>query len=352
MAPALEDVWSAEATSPAEIQDALRDLLHRRYEAGETSAPARVLNLVAVVDRAWRGEVANRLERVGRFHPSRTIICAVERGRTTLDAWATMASESEPGGLAVSRERVEIEVGVDHVPRIDTIVAPVLAAELPTLVWVPHGHAEALDALLHLANVVLIDSGEEPQVHVALARAAELAERADVVDLSWLRTRPWREHLFAIFDPPPIRRTLDQISALTVRHRQDSTAAALLLAGWFASRLGWRVNALIAAVGRLQGKASVRRQDVNILLEPMLDQDAPGLAGVTVETAAGFSLALARGPGGLAATQRTRDGSESSWTIMGASRGEIGIFEEGVRQALARDKTYRPALEAARAMLL
>ena len=36
---------------------------------------------------------------------------------------------------------------------------------------------------------------------------------------------------------------------------------------------------------------------------------------------------------------------------MGASRGEAGILGEGIRQALLRDPTYRPALGAAEAML-
>jgi hypothetical protein len=37
---------------------------------------------------------------------------------------------------------------------------------------------------------------------------------------------------------------------------------------------------------------------------------------------------------------------------MGASRGEGGILGEGVRQALLRDPTYRPALAQARQMVL
>ena len=36
---------------------------------------------------------------------------------------------------------------------------------------------------------------------------------------------------------------------------------------------------------------------------------------------------------------------------MGASRGEAGILGEGIRQALLRDPTYRPALAAADAMV-
>ena len=45
-----------------------------------------MLNLVVILDREWKGEISNRLERVGRYHASRTVICVVEEGRTTLDA--------------------------------------------------------------------------------------------------------------------------------------------------------------------------------------------------------------------------------------------------------------------------
>jgi hypothetical protein len=85
------------------------------------------------------------------------------------------------------------------------------------------------------------------------------------------------------------------------------------------------------------------------MLEPA-PQNVPGLAGVSIE-AGGNSLSLDRGPGGLAAKRTTASGRESSWVVLGASRGEAGILGEGIRQALLRDSTYSPALEAATAML-
>ena len=59
------------------------------------------------------------------------------------------------------------------------------------------------------------------------------------------------------------------------------------------------------------------------------------------------SVSLDRAPGGLKSVRRARDGSEQTWTVLGASRGEGGILGEGVRQALLRDPTYRPALSCA-----
>ena len=84
-----EDVWAEQDTDPDAIEAALRELLRKRHAANEGLAPARVLNLVVIVDREWKGEIANRLEHVGRYHASRTVLCAVEDGRETLDAVAT-----------------------------------------------------------------------------------------------------------------------------------------------------------------------------------------------------------------------------------------------------------------------
>ena len=347
-----EDVWGAQDTTPAAIEAALRDLLNQRHAQYEGYVPARVLNLVVIVDRQWKGEIANRLERVGRYHASRTILCAVERGRTTIDAMAAMSYDLDPkpGSLAVTHETLELDIGTQHLPVLDTIVDPILLKEVSTVVWAPHGHEEGVDALLDLADVVLLDSAEEHDVHAALRRIAELEERVYVVDLAWLRSTPWRERLAATFDPPVMRSALAQISSLRIDHRHDSGAAALLLVGWMATRLGWRIGAMTRVNGSLRGKASAHRQNVDVFLDAS-EMQVPGLDSVTIETASGLEVSLARGAGGLTARRKRRDGREWTWRIVGASRGEGGILGEGVRQALLRDHTYGPALEAARAML-
>jgi glucose-6-phosphate dehydrogenase assembly protein OpcA len=346
-------VWSEEDTTPGAIEEALRDLLQQQHARDECHAPARVLNLVVVVDREWRGEIMNRLEQVGRYHASRTILCAVERGRTTIDASVVMTvdEEPQPGDLALTHERVIVEVGQKHLAKLDTIVDPLVVTDLPTVVWAPHGHPEAVDALLHLSQVVLIDSVNEPDPASALKRAEELAAEAYVVDLAWLRTTPWRERVAATFDPPRWRQELGRIDSVTVRHRPDSGVAGVLFFGWLSSRLGWGPGALMPANGLVRGRASARRQDVALTLEPDPQQTVPGLAGIQIGTASGVSISLDRGPGGLSARRRDRKGRELRWTILGASRGEGGILGEGIRQALLRDPAYRRALDSAEAML-
>jgi glucose-6-phosphate dehydrogenase assembly protein OpcA len=346
-------VWSAEDTSPGDVEEALRNLLREQHERDRGCAPARVLNLVVVVDREWRGEILNRLDRVGRYHPSRTILCAVEPRRTTIDATVALTNQDDnPGdGISLTRERIVLDLGERHLAKLDTIVDPLVVTDIATLVWSPHGHPEALDALLQMSQVVLIDSVNEPDSATAVARARELAEGAYVVDLAWLRGTPWRERVASTFDPPQWREELGRIDKVTVRHRPDSAIAGVLFCGWLASRLDWEMGSLMQGSGELHGKAHARRQDVVFTLVPDEGQSVPGLAGVEIGTASGMRIGLDRGAGGLAAHRTDRRGNESTWTVLGASRGESGILGEGIRQALLRDPAYARALERAETMV-
>jgi glucose-6-phosphate dehydrogenase assembly protein OpcA len=352
-APDTAGTWSGEDVAPGDVEEALRHLLQEEYARDDAHAPARVLNLVVVIDREWRGEIMNRLEQVGRYHASRTILCAVESGRDTIDASVVMTVEGDAArdDLALMRERVVVEVGEKHLPKLDTIVDPLVVTDLPTLVWSPHGHPEAVDALLHLAQVVLVDSVNEPDAASALKRAKELSEDAYVVDLAWLRSTPWRERVAATFDPPRLRDDLQKIDSVAIRHHPTSRVAGVLFFGWLGSRLGWRAGSLTEANGASRGRAHGPRDDVTLTLETDADQAVPGLAGVEIHTSSGSSISLDRGPGGLIACRRDKKGNEQRWTVLGASRGEGGILGEGIRQALLRDPTYAGALACGEALL-
>jgi glucose-6-phosphate dehydrogenase assembly protein OpcA len=374
--PAVSDaVWSEQGTTPDAIEAALRRMLAERHVENGGFVPARALNMIAFVDREWSGEIANRLRGVGRYHASRLVVLSYEPGRERLDARATVASEGDPqpGELSLLRETVIVEIGDRHLDDLYTIADPLVVSDLPTLLWSPHGHHEIVDDLLGLAQAVLIDSVDEPVWREAVERARALSERTYVVDLAWLRSTPWRERIATTFDPPHMRRELPLLSSLTIRHDPDSTIAALLLVGWLASRLQWRVGRLTVQDGALVGSASagrssIGRQDIALRLEDAPELHVRGLAGLALETASGLRLRLDRGPGGLHAYRRSPTagfaggaagsagttngsvGAEHEWTLLGASRGEAGILGEGIRQALLRDPTYAPALSAAAAM--
>src|SRR3954467_8884006 len=175
MASALmEDVWRDEDTTPGAVEAALRRMFADRHKEERAYVPARVMNMVVIADKEFRGEIDNRLVRVGRYHPSRLVFGAVESGRRKRSATVRIGTVDAPrsGAISVGRERVELTIGDRHVPKLDTIVDPLVVSDLATMVWAPHGHPEAIDALRRLAQIALIDSQDEPDVEAALAPAA------------------------------------------------------------------------------------------------------------------------------------------------------------------------------------
>jgi hypothetical protein len=77
------------------------------------------------------------------------------------------------------------------------------------------------------------------------------------------------------------------------------------------------------------------------------DPTGQGIAGVTVATRDGFELSLDQRPGGVRVRERSPGSEEEVWCALEASSGDSETLAEAVRQALLRDPTYRPALEAA-----
>jgi glucose-6-phosphate dehydrogenase assembly protein OpcA len=366
-------VWSAEGTTPDAIEGALRGLLAKRAKDGHEGpaggiVPARVMNMIVFVTADRREEIVGRLRGVGRYHASRTVILSYEPARERLDARVAVTSEggdaaeeAGDGQLALLRETVTVELGERHLDDLATIADPLVISDLPTLLWSPGGHPRAADELLALAQAALIDSTDEAESssagwHESIERACALSERVYVVDLAWLRSIPWRERIAATFDPQRMRAELACLSGVSVSHHPDSTIAATLMVGWLASRLGWQLDRaqLLERSGRegeLSATAHAEDREIDLRLTPAPELMVPGLQSVELHGESGLRVRLDRGSGGLRVSRRDPDGSRRSWSLLGASRGERGILGEGIRQALLRDPTYTPALQAANAML-
>src|SRR3954463_14537747 len=72
----MDDIWREDDTTPGAVEAALRKLFAQRHKEERAYVPARVMNMVVIVDKDFRGEIENRLQRVGRFHPSRLVLRA------------------------------------------------------------------------------------------------------------------------------------------------------------------------------------------------------------------------------------------------------------------------------------
>ena len=318
--------------------------------------------MVTIVDAEYSGEIANRLRRVGRYHASRTVVCSVEPGRTTIDARATVASEADPrpGEFSLMRETVVVSVGEQHLPHLARIVDPLVVTDLATVVWSPHGHREASTrssrrpaARARSRSASCCDSAHEAEEHEKLDRVCDLAaarrRRRPRVAARHAVARAARR---ALRPAGPARPSCARCRRSPCATAADSLISALLLVGWLCERLGWRTELLTRHDELLRGRARGRRGEVELRLEPVDGMRVPGLAGLEIRSDLGtmFALAARRGRADARAGVE-RKGEERSWTVLGASRGEPGILGEGIRHALLPDPTFAPALAAARRML-
>ena len=266
-------------------------------------------------------------------------------------AVATIASDTQPkaGEFALLRETVIVDVGEKHLRALDTIVDPLVVTDLPTVLWSPHGHPEAVDVMLDLAQVVLLDSSTTPTCTRPSSARANSCGRPTSSIWRGCAPRPgasaWRPRSTRRICAPTCATSARSRCATTrIRRRRRCCSRLAGLAPGLAA-----VQAHRAATGPWRAGA---RQAPGRGAAPRArgHPERPGLAGLTLETASGRHLELDRGPGGLHARYRNNKGDERDWTILGASRGEAGILGEGIRQALLRDPTYGPALDAANAL--
>ena len=104
-------------------------------------------------------------------------------------------------GTALVRETVKLTVGECHMPDLRSIAASLVVTDLPTLLWSPAADREQAAPLLDLWRRACSSTRSKRDSRAtAFAAALELADGRYVVDLSWLRTTPWRERLAAAFD--------------------------------------------------------------------------------------------------------------------------------------------------------
>ena len=259
----------AQGTTPAEIEAALRKLLVEGQMRYAGHAPARALNMVCVVDKqsserspnacAAQAAISRRGRSCARSSPAAP--------RSTRPRHQLRRDRGRAGPRADSRDRdPRARRAAPPAPRADRRSA---GSDRPSHGVVgPTRHEEAVRALLPLSQVMLLDSVDHPDLARRWATPAR-SQSAYVVDLAWLRSTPWRERVAATFDPPDLRPDLHAISAVTVRHHPESAAAGLLLVGWLASRLNWKLNKLAPRNGDLAGAARVGRQDIQVSLEPV-----------------------------------------------------------------------------------
>jgi glucose-6-phosphate dehydrogenase assembly protein OpcA len=194
-----------------------------------------------VVVGPCRGDLEDRvieeIARLGSHSPARSIVLR-DHTEDRLDAEIAIECESRPeaGRVGICHDRIVLDVDLARLAHADSLVAPLLVADLPTVLWLPDPDFGDPDpGLIARALHVVLDSGETEE---GLEVAARIAERRPICDLAWIRIERWRAAVASAWDPPERRPLLAELDAVEIRHGRDATADAALLAGWIAARTG------------------------------------------------------------------------------------------------------------------
>lgn len=317
-----------EATLDVEaVEHELNELWMQNAGAGKDEdgamLRARVLNLMIYVtgERAAR-EVDEMLMQVAAGHPCRALLLIVEASGADRDIEVHVSSrcrlESGAGGRHLCCEQVTLSASGRFAVELPSASIPLLVSDLPVFLWWHAGlrfEEETFGELLRASDRVVIDTGASRRPLEDLRALASLLrvgrkKRQGVSDLNWARLTHWRSMLASLYDGPEHREALARLSRVRVDYLAPESEPgvvspkALLLAGWLASRLGWRVVT----------EAAQQNEGAQLF---SFEQDG---RAITVEFAACEHEAVA--PGGIARVELLAESEpRRSFVAMHAERG-------------------------------
>ena len=231
-----ERIWSGEDVSLTQVDRALAQLRDRLREPEE--APhlrTSVMTHLAWAPPEWLERAWAALEGMEELHPSRTLLLVPHDGGEPerIDAIASVRCTRLHGfERTVCTEVVELHLHGGSTRAARSVVEPLLVSDLPVFLrWrgQPDFDSPAFEQLVAVADRLIVDSTEWPDLPGAYGRLAEVFPRIAASDIAWARTGRWRALLASLWP---------QIAVLERIRVHGTRAQAHLLAGWLRSRLG------------------------------------------------------------------------------------------------------------------
>lgn len=221
---------------------------------------ARVANLLVFVanDTAF-DEVPQMMAELTARHPSRVLIMLGTREAEDRDIEMSVESfcqaDKRSGAKRLCCEEVALKATGRFVAELPSAALPLLVPDLSTFLWwraTPQADDKVFGRLLRATDRLVIDSAEFANPRRDLIETNRLFTAEDfkevgISDLNWARITFWRGLLADFYDVPAYQAPLEKIDRAQIDYvapERDQTSVApqaLLLAGWLASRLGWKL---------------------------------------------------------------------------------------------------------------
>lgn len=236
--------------------------------AGVLRACAMTL-IVFVDDESDSMALGETLALLMRDHPSRAIVVRIRDGSGVLEArvfaqcWMPFGQHRQ-----ICCEQVEIAASLDRIADLSSIVSPLAAPDLPTVVCFRSARiteAASLGSLLELGDKIVVDSALPGAPAFADLRAMTAAGLI-VGDLAWTRLTKLRELIFQLLDG----RDPGALRNITIEYCGNEAAPeGRYLQAWFRSELVGATVELRRAGVEGRGQITVVRigPDINVKVE-------------------------------------------------------------------------------------
>lgn len=319
----------ARHVDPAAIERELAALWRAEAEAqknaggdGKPLARTLLLNLLIFApDQASAGQARDDVVALTSRQPSRALLMVADERAPGpgIDAWVSIfcTTPQDNGAARVCGEQITVAANGPAILDLPGTILPLLLANLPTFLWwqagLPFAHP-VFDSLARVVDRVVLDSltFADPLENFAEVARAIREERfpAIVTDLGWARLTPWRSLTAQIFDPQAMRPYLNQLERVRVTYYEGSPALAWLFAGWFASRLEWKLASREVAGMRFEGG-----QTIELATVPAGGETPGYFAAVELRARAGAVFEVARLPNHCAVTRLNVGGMQTEHVV-------------------------------------
>jgi glucose-6-phosphate dehydrogenase assembly protein OpcA len=196
---------------------------HGDESAGVLRACA--LTLIVLAGAAEdESEIGETLAALMRDHPSRAIVVRVrDTGEPQLEArvfaqcWMPLGQRRQ-----ICCEQIEISASNGSLADVPAVVLPLVAADLPVIVWsrLPRLlSSSVLKDLSRIATKTILDSAAFPDPPAALQALAHAAASGLLLaDLAWTRLTRWRELIAQVFENPAYFSHILSIRTVTIAY--------------------------------------------------------------------------------------------------------------------------------------
>jgi glucose-6-phosphate dehydrogenase assembly protein OpcA len=271
MEAAVSDVLSISPGMPVEIGRIEKDLGRLWEESGDSKTRASLINLAIYTESAeFVAKNTELIAQIATEHACRAILIFANRTAPEVGAKAWINAHCHTSGKhEICSEQITFQLDGESPAALSSVVFSHLDSDLPLCFWWQPPFRKPLDTRLwSWIDRLLFDSNSwnDPAGQFAIVReiAALGDTRTVLCDLNWTRILSLRSGLAQFFDNACALPYLCKLDRVEITHAPGARMSALLLVGWLASRLGWKLDTVL---GRHSFRASDRREIVFELTE-------------------------------------------------------------------------------------